>query len=160
MSMTPFVYEIFIKGEHFLVSDCLFIPFHLHSAIKLAAFPLGHSQHHFSWEWLGLGNCLLSAGSSGGFFSGSGWIRWIRLMGREGSSCRSDEDPHASSSSLCSLPWWSGMGVALEEPPLDTPNLYSETWGDCQSCDGFFLSINLIFLYLFYYAFISVFYIY
>lgn len=83
--MTPFVYEIFIKGEHLFVSDCLFIPFHLHSATKLAAFPLGHSQHHFSWEWLGLGNCLLSAGSSGGFFSqaldasdGSG------LTGREG----------------------------------------------------------------------------
>lgn len=81
-------------------------------------------------------------------------------MGREGSSCRSDEDPRASSSSLCSLSWCSGMGVALEEPPLDTPNLYSETWGDCQSCDAFFLSINLIFLYLFYYAFISVYYIY
>lgn len=80
MSMTPFVYEIFIKGKHLFVSDCLFIPFHLHSAIKLPAFPLGHSQHHFSWESLGLGNCLLSAESSGDFF----FIIFF-FLGRDGS---------------------------------------------------------------------------
>lgn len=59
MSMTSFVYEIFIKGEHLFGSDCLFIPFHLHSAIKPAAFPSGHSQRRLRLEMLGLENCLL-----------------------------------------------------------------------------------------------------
>lgn len=41
--------------------------------------------------------------------------------GGKGSSCRSDERPRASSSSLCPLPWCSGVEVALGEPHLGTP---------------------------------------
>lgn len=139
MSMTPFVYEIFIKGKHLFVSNCLFIPFHLHSAIKLPGFPLGHSQHHFSWESLGLGNCLLSAESGGGFFLGSGWIRWIRAGGEGRGAAAGVMNvlvlPHPPSALFPGALEWRWLWGSLIWAPQ---SLHSKTWGSCQLCVVFF----------------------
>lgn len=113
MSMTSFVYEIFIKSTHLFVGNCLFIPFHLHSALKRAAAPPGRS---FFWKHWGLNiTSCLSRALGGGLLS-EGCIRSIVPVGLGGSS-------HAETSL-----------TAPEHPPR--PPHPRRPWSRARRCPG------------------------
>lgn len=112
--MTSFVYEIFIKGTHLFVGNCLFIPFHLHSALKQAAAPPGRRQRGSVWKHrvLNITSCLSRA--LGGDLLSEGCIASIVPVGLGGSS-------HAGT-----------LLTAPEHPPR--PPHPHRLWSSCPGC--------------------------